>query len=414
MDRQNTVSHDQMNCISCGSQHPIAAVPSTCTKCEGILDFAQGSTGTQAQDTNAQGIWRWAAQLPNCQPQNRISLGEGETPLLAVRRLGAACGLDDLWVKNDAIMPSGSFKDRAIALATSLACEYSREGLVLASSGNAGASGAAYAARAGKRLLVLVPKTAPGAKLRQIAAAVAKLVTIDGAVSDCVQLAHQVAKNQGWVNLTTTFHNPYGIEAYATIAYEIAAHRADVVVLPIASGPLLVGMMKGFVRLHGQGQISRIPRPVAVQSAACAPIVRAYRDGTDISHWAKQDTIASAINDTLDGYERDGSYTLKWMKRHGGVAVAVDDEALLAGLRSAAQLEGLIFEPSAAITIAALPALRTQGLIAAGERIVVVATGHGLKDLSHVDIDMDRAITPTLATVLESLSNKIQEKPFML
>lgn len=405
MDRQNTLSHDQMICISCGAQHPIATVPSTCTKCEGILDLVLGPTESVAEDTNAQGIWRWAAQLPNCHPQNRISLGEGESPLLAVRRLGAAFGLDDLWVKNDAIMPSGSFKDRAIALATSLACEYSREGLILASSGNAGASGAAYAARAGKRLLVLVPKTAPGAKLRQIAAAGAKLVTIDGAVSDCVQLADQVAKNQGWVNLTTTFHNPYGVDAYATISYEIAAHRPDVVVLPIASGPLLVGMMKGFTRLHEQGQIRRIPRPIAVQSAACAPIVRAYRDGTDINYWAKQHTIASAINDTLDGYERDGTYTLELMKRHGGVAVAVDDETLLAGLNSAAQLEGLVFEPSAAITIAALPALRTQGLIAAGERIVVVATGHGLKDLSYVDIDLESAITPNLDTILESLSN---------
>ena len=135
-------------------------------------------------------------------------------------------------------------------------------------------------------------------------------MTIDGAVSDCIQLADQLAKNQGWVNLTTTFHNPYGVDAYATIAYEIANHRPDVVVLPIASGPLLVGMMKGFMQLHYQGQINRIPRPIAVQSAACAPIVRAYRDGTEVSHWPKQHTIASAINDTLDGYERDGTYTL--------------------------------------------------------------------------------------------------------
>ena len=403
-DRQNAVIQDKMVCISCGAQHPISGVPSTCTKCGGILDLVRGSTGPQAQGTNGQGIWRWARQLPKCQPKNRISLGEGGTPLLAVKRLGAAFGLEDLWVKNDAIMPSGSFKDRAIALATSLACEYGREGLVLASSGNAGASGAAYAARAGKQLLVLVPKTAPGAKLRQIAAAGAKLVTIDGAVSDCVQLADQLAKNQGWVNLTTTFHNPYGVDAYATIAYEIANNRPDVVVLPIASGPLLVGMMKGFMQLHGQDQIQRVPRPIAVQSMACAPIVRAYRDGTSVSHWPKQHTIASAINDTLDGYERDGTYTLEWIKRHGGVAIAVNDEELLAGLRSAAQLEGLVFEPSAATTIAALPALLKQGLIAAGERIVVVATGHGLKDLSHVDIDSDKAIAPTLTNMLKFLS----------
>ena len=183
-DCHNAVIDEQMICISCGAQHSISAVPSTCTKCDGILDLVRGPKELQAQDPKAHGIWRWARQLPNCRPQNRISLGEGETPLLSVKRLGAAFGLDDLWVKNDAMMPSGSFKDRAIALATSLACEYGREGLVLASSGNAGASGAAYAARAGKQLLVLVPKTAPGAKLRQIAAAGAKLVTIDGEITN--------------------------------------------------------------------------------------------------------------------------------------------------------------------------------------------------------------------------------------
>ncbi|MFC6490422.1 pyridoxal-phosphate dependent enzyme, partial [Nitratireductor sp. GCM10026969] len=162
---------DFLRCVACGNDVSIEVVPSTCPACGGILDLhlAEGPLQEAADDlTN---LWQWAEFLPRCAPKNRVTLGEARSPLLHCPRLGERTGLADLWIKNDSVMPTGSFKDRAIALATSLAKEYGREGLVLSSSGNAGASAAAYAARAGLPIVVLVPATAPNAKLRQIAAA---------------------------------------------------------------------------------------------------------------------------------------------------------------------------------------------------------------------------------------------------
>ncbi|WP_170134985.1 threonine synthase [Acuticoccus kandeliae] len=380
---------DRMVCTACGATTPIERVPSTCPECDGILDLFLGEKAGDARAPSpagaSEGLWVWADHLPHCKPQNRITLGEGNSPLLAAPRLGKALGVDDLWIKNDSLQPSGSFKDRAVALATSLACEYGRDAMVLSSSGNAGASSAAYAARAGLPLFVLVPKTAPPAKLRQIVVAGAHLVTVDGQTHDCCRLAKEAAETMGWVNLTTTYHNPYGVDAYATIAYELAALKPDVLLLPISSGPLLGGMMKGFERLKRLGLVDRIPRPIAVQTAACAPIVAAYRSGGAVEPWAHQHTIASALNDTLAGYERDGDYTLSFIRRHGGAAVAVDDQAIVEAVRLTAACEGVVLEPSAAVPIAALRHARDALGITGDERIVAVTTGHGLKDLSTVE-----------------------------
>ena len=393
---------DRLVCTQCRAVTPIDAVPSTCPACDGILDLELGehpSTGTAFGHTSA-GIWAWERWLPRCPPEHRITLGEGHSPLLACPRLGSALGLDDFWIKNDSLQPTGSFKDRAIALATSLARAYGRDGLVLSSSGNAGASSAAYAARAGLPLVVLVPKTAPAAKLRQILVAGAKLVTIDGQTSDCCRLAKEIAERMGWVNLTTTYHNPYGVDAYATIAYELAELRPDVLLLPISSGPLLAGMMKGFERLMRQGRIQKMPRPVAVQVAACAPIVAAYESGGPVRPWTYRPSIASALNDTLAGYERDGDYTLGWIQRFGGAAVCVDDAAIAAAVGLVAEQEGIVLEPSAAVPIAALATQQDRLAVRRGERIVAVATGHGLKDLSCVaDTSLPRAVPPVFEEV---------------
>lgn len=395
---------DIVRCVACGTTVPIADVPSTCPQCGGILDVECTSSGDGPIETAPGGLWTWARFLPRCSRANRISLGEANTPLLQCDRIAAASGIAELWIKNDSIMPTGSFKDRAIALATSLAREYGRRGLVLSSSGNAGASGAAYAARAGLPIVVLVPRTAPEAKLRQIAITGAKLVTVDGTTSDCCQIAQRLAHEQGWVNLTTTYHNPYGVDAYATIAYETAHLDADVVLLPISCGALLAGMMKGYAKLKATGSLARVPRPVAVQSMACAPIARAFDEDSRVRPWAHQDTVASALNDTLAGYERDGDYTLSWVRRYDGCAVAVGDAAIAASVRELASLEGIVVEPSAAVPIAALRVLKERGFISPDERILAVATGHGLKDLSCAPTDAhSRPIRPDDVSALRGI-----------
>ncbi|MFC6489305.1 pyridoxal-phosphate dependent enzyme, partial [Nitratireductor sp. GCM10026969] len=235
----------------------------------------------------------------------------------------------------------------------------------------------------------------------------ATLIPVDGRTSDCCRLADRLARERGWVNLTTTYHNPYGVDAYATIAFEIAHIDADVVLLPISSGPLLAGIMKGFQTLLARGRIKRVPRAIAVQAEACAPIARAYREGDSIRAWPHQTTVASALNDTLEGYERDGDYTLDWIRRFDGAAVAVDDQTILKGARTLAETEGILTEPSAAVPIAALDLLRNEGLVRPDDRVIAVATGHGLKDLSW--IQSNPASTPlrpdfaALARVLETV-----------
>lgn len=378
-------------CTECGEETNITSVPSTCPSCGGILDLRLPDNTQADRDPAPTSLWHWAHHLPYCSEENRISLGEAGSPLLACPRLARKMGVADLWIKNDSISPTASFKDRAIALATSLARQHQRKGLVLSSSGNAGASAAAYAARAGLPVVVLVPASAPEAKLRQIAATGARLVKVEGNTSDCCRLADKLARERDWVNLTTTYHNPYGVDAYATLAYEIAHLETDVLLLPISSGPLLGGIMKGFQRLLEAGHLATVPRPIAIQASRCAPIVQAFQSGSSVKPWEHQTTIASALNDTLAGYERDGDYTLSWIKRFKGAAFAVDDPDILQGLRDLSQMEGILAEPSGAVPIAALGQLRRKGLVKENDRIVAVVTGHGLKDLSWVDVAIDAA-----------------------
>ncbi|GAB5374219.1 MAG: threonine synthase [Acuticoccus sp.] len=390
-----------MVCTACAHVTPLAAVASVCPSCGGILDWVPGERPPQVPGA---GVWRHADLLPTCAPEHRVSLGEGGAPLLAAPRLGDALGLSDLWVKNESLQPSGSFKDVGVAVAVSLAKAHGRPGAVLSSSGNAGASAAAYCARAGLPLVVLVPATAPPAKLRQIAITGARLVTVDGPTADCCRLAGELAAARGWVNLTTTFHNPYGIDGYATFAAEIADLAPEILLLPISSGPLLAGMMKGFERLAAAGRVATIPRPVAVQPVACAPITRAYGAGGAVTPWTFQPTVAGALNDTLAGYERDGDRTLHFIRRHGGAAVAVDDPAIIAAQHLAARTEGLVLEPSAAVPFAAIDAVRAALDLTGRERILAVVTGHGLKDLSTVDAsDLPSPIAPRMDTLLATL-----------
>lgn len=384
---QAVADPETLRCTSCGWSTSIASMPSTCARCDGIVDViyreADGYPGAGGDRRAGEtGIWLWSAFLPYCAPRHRVSLGEAHSPLLKCDRLAERLGLSSFWIKNDSIMPTGSFKDRAMALTVSLALQYERDGLVLSSSGNAGASAAAYAARAGLAVKVLVPAHTPEAKLRQIAICGAELITVEGTTSDTCRMVQRLAREHRLTNVTTTFHNPYGVEAYATIAYETADIEADVVLMPIASGPLLAGMMKGYGRMKAQGLIAKVPRPVAVQARNCAPIVRAFNENTTVGAWAHQPSIASALNDTLAGYERDGDYTLDWIRAFGGCAVAVGEEAIADAARKLAATEGLVVEPSAAVTIGAIGDMLANGTIAPDETVLVVATGHGLKDLS--------------------------------
>jgi threonine synthase len=331
----------------------------------------------------ARGHWVFADLLP-VSPEAAVTLGEGQTPLLACARLGKRLGLGRVWVKDETRQPTGSFKDRPLSVAVSRARELGFDTVVTASSGNAAAAMAAYAAQAGLRAVVLVPADAPPPKLFQTLTSGARVVRVRGSVSDCIQLAQAVARTFEWCNVTSTFENPYSVEGDKTVAYELARDLAwrtpDWIAVPTGSGPLPVGIYKGFVEMQRAGLVERLPRMVAAQAEGCAPIARAFLSGaTDVAPWVGGYTIASGIQDPLVGYSQDGTRTLGVVRQSGGAAVAVPDAAIEDATRWMARDEGFYVEPTAAVAVAAVAALGAAGTIRDGEAVVIVSTGHGLK-----------------------------------
>ncbi len=397
-------------CSMCGKRVSLGRIY-RCDVCEGPLDIDydyskighasfEGTSGTRAD-----GMWVYRDLLP-VSPGYMVTLGEGQTPLLKAERLGRSVGLRSLWVKDETRQPTGSFKDRPISVAVSQAREMGTDIVVTASTGNAAASMAAYAAKAGIRAVVLVPADTPVTKLLQIASPGARIVCVDGSFSDCSELAHAAASEFGWCNVTSTFENPYSVEGDKTVAYEIAAalgwRGPSWIIVPVGSGPLLVGIGKGFAEMQRAGLVDHLPKLVAAQAAGCAPIARAFVQNADtVEPWESPHTVAMGIRDPLVGYSVDGTYTLRAVRRSGGQAVAVADEVLLHSARLLIETEGLYVEPSVGVAVAAVSALADAGTIDADDTVVIVSTGHGLKQ-SPMSVDEMQGL-PKIRPGLESL-----------
>jgi threonine synthase len=311
-----------------------------------------------------------------------IDLGEGNTPLLNVApgRLVPSHG-GEVWLKDETRNPSGSFKDRLVASAVAAAMDMGAQGLVCASSGNAGASAAAYAARVGLPAIIVCPDKTPEGKLTQIAAYGAKMVRVEGNYSNSFDLGRRIADEGGYANVTTTFLNPYGTDALRLVGQELfqqlGARVPDWVLVPTGSGPLVKGIWQGFADM-GQG----FPRVAAVQAEGCAPIVRAFDQGEDVvTAWGEPTTFASGISDPLIGYEIDGTYTLSLVRATGGAAVSVSDAAIRDAMARLAEKCGVFAEPTGASPVAALEKMVASGVIGAGESVVCMITGHGFKDV---------------------------------
>jgi len=324
-----------------------------------------------------EGVWRYRRFLPVSADTKPVTLGEGSTPTLQARRLDPSGAL---LLKNETVNPTGSFKDRPVAVAATVARELGLSGLVCASTGNTGVAVAAYAARAGLPAACVVPETTPAAKTAQIGAVGARIVRVRGNYSDAYALA-RAAESYGWANLTSTYINPYMLEGDKTVAYEIFEQLGeripDWVVVPVGAGPLLAAIHKGFEELGVSG-----PRMVAAQAAACAPVVSAFESGAkEVSEWEHSvETAASSIADPLRGYPEDGTRTLSVVRQSGGTAIAVSEGETREATIDLARSEGLLVEPGAAVAVAAYRKLAAQAVISRGERAVVVLTGHGLKD----------------------------------
>ena len=402
----------QLRCVDCGHAMP-ADVRYACEKCGGILEVEE-PIGTSIGDHAylRRTMWRYADRLSVADAGAIVSLGEGCTPLHRAKRLEASIPgfKGEIWIKDETINPTGSFKDRLISAAVSRARELECRGIICASSGNAGASTAAYAARAGMDAIIVVPTRTPEEKLTQIASYGALLVKVDGHYSHSYDVAIRLAEEQGLFNVTTTFLNPYGVDALKVVGEELAEQLGgrvpDYVLVPTGAGPLVKGVVQGFAERPG----GRLPKTVAVQAAGCAPIVRAFERGEEtVTAWGEPQTIASGISDPLIGYERDGSYTLRLVRQSGGLAAAVSDDEIRAAMSDLARMEGLLAEPTGASSFAAARKLIETDRISRDAIVVCMVTGHGYKDMkvfrslpirvSHLPAE---PVAAQLASVLEA------------
>ena len=329
-------------------------------------------------------LWRYEEMLPVRDPQYRVSLGEGGTPLIETPRLGRRLGASRLYVKDESLNPTGSFKARGLCLAVSMAKQLGVEELAIPSAGNAGGAMAAYAARAGLPSHVVMPRDVPRANVAECEAYGADIRFVDGVITDAGRVAGELSTRFGWFDVST-LKEPYRIEGKKTMGYEIfeqlGGRLPDVIFYPTGGGTGMVGMWKAFEEMQALGWLdSRRPRMVSVQSTGCAPIVRAFESGAETAEmWEGAQTIAAglrvprAIGDFL---------ILRAIRESHGTAVAVPDEAIEEAVTTLASTEGIFAAPEGAACLVALEVLLERGWIDKEETIVLFNTGSGLKYIS--------------------------------
>lgn len=326
-------------------------------------------------------LWRYHELLPVRDPAHVVTLGEGLTPLLPLPTLGKQIGIPDLWMKDESIIPTGSFKARGAAVGLSRARELGVTHFAMPTNGNAGAAWALYGARAGLRSTIVMPQAAPAITRLETSLAGARLYLVDGLISDAGRQVAQAVAEQSLFD-ASTLKEPYRIEGKKTMGFEIAEQFGwtlpDVILYPTGGGVGLIGIYKALLELQELGWIKGdLPRLVAVQASGCAPIVQAWQQGERESRfWPDSQTLAFGINvpKALGDF-----LVLDALYRTEGCAIAVDERAITAEIRQLASQEGSFVCPEGAAAFAAARQLRETGWIREGERVVVLNTGAGIK-----------------------------------
>ncbi len=354
------------------------------------LDRAKESLTRESLRDRPPTLWRYEEVLPVEDRSNRITLGEGMTPLLKAERLGKHLGLYHLYIKDESLNPTASFKARGMAVAVSMAKELGATKLAVPSAGNAAGALAAYAAKAGLEAFIFMPKDTPKANIIECRQTGANVTLIDGLITDCGRIVGDACGElrlrktaEGWFDVST-LKEPYRVEGKKTMGYELAEQFGwqlpDVILYPTGGGTGLIGMWKAFDEMERMGWIgSQRPRMISVQAEGCAPIVRAFEAGLKSgAEIANAHTIASglrvpsAIGDFI---------MLDILRQSGGCAIAVTDEDLLAAVKEIGAAEGLFVAPEGGACLPALKQLIDRGEVTPDARIVLFNTGSGLKYL---------------------------------
>ncbi|MGH2544665.1 MAG: threonine synthase, partial [Ardenticatenaceae bacterium] len=327
-------------------------------------------------------MWRYLPLLPVERPDLIPPLEVGWTPLYHVPRLGSVAGLADLWLKDEGRNPTGSLKDRASAMALTRARELGYDTIATASTGNAAAALAGIAASVGIRAVIFVPRRAPQAKIAQLLVYGAELYLVDGSYDDAFELSLEASEKEGWY-CRNTGYNPFMTEGKKTVAYEIAEQLGwevpDVVVVSVGDGSIIGGVHKGFHDLLQLGWIEQMPRLIGAQAVGSDACARAWE--SDMGELLRI-TAATRADSISADYPRDGHKAVRAVHETGGGFVRVADDDILAAIPEMAQHTGVFPEPAAAAAWAGAKQALQDNLIHSNERIVVLSTGNGLKDVA--------------------------------
>jgi threonine synthase len=374
----------RLECSACGLRHDGSRLQNLCRSCGkplfAIVDLAAaGRTLKRATlSTREKSLWRYREVLPLPQDVEPVSLGEGGTPLLRAQKFD---GDGHLWIKDESLNPTQSFKARGMSVAVSMAKHLGATRLAVPSAGNAGGALAGYAARAGLEAHIFMPRDTPRANIIECRELGAHVTLIDGLITDCGTEIARRTPNEGWFDMST-LKEPYRVEGKKTLGYELAEQcnwkLPEVILYPTGGGTGLIGMWKAFDEMEALGWIGKErPRMFAVQATGCAPVVRAFEAGDEkAAEFSNAHTIASGLRVP----KPIGDFLiLNILCQSNGGAIAVDDEEMIRIAREVGSSEGLFVAPEAAACFAALKLLRSAGKIRSGERVVIFNTGSGIK-----------------------------------
>ncbi|WNG61076.1 threonine synthase [Archangium gephyra] len=377
-----------LECSRCRKTHDADRVQNLCD-CGGPLlvryDLKAVARAVRPSDLagRVSSLWRYREVLPVRDDKNIITLGEGMTPLFPLPRLGAEIGLPDLWLKDEGLNPTASFKARGAATGVSRARELGIKALAMPTNGNAGGAWASYGARAGMSVTLVMPTDAPAMSVLEATAVGANAYMVRGQITDAGAIVGRSAKAHGWFE-AATLKEPYRIEGKKTMGYEIAEQLGwtlpDVILYPTGGGVGIIGIYKALLEMRELGWLPenvRFPKLVAVQAEGCQPIVKAFREGKDVSEkWENASTVAQGIRvpKALGDF-----LVLQAVRETGGTCVAVPDADTLWGLERISRMEGAFICPEGAALVGAARMLLRDGWLEAGQRVLLLNTGAGIK-----------------------------------
>jgi threonine synthase len=383
--RSQIITPQALQCRICGQQYPVEPL-TICEECFGPLEPAydlhsiDGGFFRKQAEEGPSTLWRYEALLPGGPTIERVDLGAGFTPLRRANNLAARLGLERLWVKDDSVNPSNSFKDRVVSVALTMARVFGFEAVSCASTGNLANATAAHAAKAGMPAYVFVPDDLEAAKILATEAYGAKVVAVRGTYDEVNRLCSEVAEALPWAFVNVNMR-PYYAEGSKSLGFEVAEQLGwrlpDHVVVPVASGALLTKIHRAFSELIAIGAVEeKRYRVSGAQPQGCAPVANAFRDGSDEVRPVKPDTIARSL---AIGTPADGYFALQVTRNTGGVVDACTEDEIVEGVRLLAETEGVFTETAGGVTIAILKRMVERGDIRPDEETVAFVTGNGYK-----------------------------------